>query len=120
MVMRALLLVGLTFASISARAQPMNKQDAKKRVFVSGPIVGPEVDRWLRAQEARDEHFTFRLLFTIWRSEGARGAARVAALGRHAVPPARMIELQDGRLGVPLIERLAQLCGEEPRCTVWL
>jgi hypothetical protein len=99
-----------------AWGKPMRKQDAKQPVFVSGPTLEPaaERDRWLGAHAAD----VVRLPFTIWRDPHLGPEAAVGFVAEK--PRGATFKLNDGALGIPLSERLQQLCGDAPRCVVRL
>jgi hypothetical protein len=88
----------------------MLKQDYVPPIFAPGPsVTDAGFDAWMRAQPS------VKLPFTIWRKP-----RRIGAIGVHAAPPATPLRFSDGALGVPLDERLRQLCGSEDPCRVWL
>lgn len=89
---------------------PMRKQDYVPPIFGPGPTVtDPGFEAWLEAQGP------VKLPFTIWRKP-----RRVGAMGVHAQQPAKVLRFSDGALGIPLDERLRQLCGDADPCRVWL
>lgn len=89
----------------------MLKQDYVPPIFAAGPSV---TDRgfaaWLQAHAG-----PVKLPFTIWREP-----KRVGAIGVHDTMPATVLRFSDGALGVPLDERLRQLCADAEPCRIWL
>jgi hypothetical protein len=73
-------------------------------------VDDPGFEAWLRATRG-----AVKLPFTIWRNP-----RRVGAIGVHASPPKALLRFSDGALGIPLDERLRQLCGDADPCRVWL
>lgn len=89
----------------------MRKQDYVPPIFADGPSVADRgFDAWLRAHAG-----SVKLPFTIWREP-----RRVGAIGVQRDRPATVWRFSDGALGVPLDERLRQLCGDADPCRVWL
>lgn len=91
----------------------MLKQDYVPPIFAAGPSVADrEFDAWLKAHAG-----PVKLPFTIWREPRRRGA-----IGVHTALPSAgaTLRFSDGALGVPLDERLRQLCGRADPCRVWL
>lgn len=89
----------------------MLKQDYVPPIFAAGPSVADRgFDAWLKGHAG-----PVKLPFTIWRAP-----RRVGAIGVHSEMPASVLRFSDGALGVPLDERLRQLCGDADPCRVWL
>lgn len=106
----AMLSVFVAMSASSEEPGAMRKQDYVPPLFADGPSLSDRgFDAWLDAQGP------VKLPFTIWRKP-----KRVGAIGLHATPPAKVLRFSDGALGVPLDERLRQLCGDAEVCRVWL
>jgi hypothetical protein len=113
---RALLALTLLSGAMARAAdaprteQAMRKQDFVAPLFADGPRVdASDFEAWLATQGP------VRLPFTIWRNP-----ERVGAIGVLEARPEKVLRLSDGALGVPLDERLRQLCGDGEPCRVWL
>jgi hypothetical protein len=101
----------VAFTAHAQEPGPMRKQDFVPPIFAPGPsLADPDFESWLSAQKG-----AVKLPFTIWRKP-----KRVGAIGLPDVQPARVFRFSDGALGVPLDERLRQLCGDAEVCKVWL
>lgn len=109
--MRAAFAVVLVAFSVHAEENtPMRKEDFVPPIFAPGPsLTDPGFGAWL------DQQGTVKLPFTVWRRP-----ARVGAIGVHVSKPDQVLHFSDGALGVPLNERLRQLCGDAEACRVWL
>lgn len=89
----------------------MLKQDYVPPIFADGPSVADrDFDAWLLAHAG-----SVKLPFTIWREP-----RRLGAIGVHKDMPTVVVRFSDGALGIPLDERLRQLCGDGDPCRVWL
>ncbi len=89
----------------------MLKQDFVPPIFAPGPdVAGPAFKPWLDAQQGE-----VKLPFTVWREP-----KRAGAIGWHEAVPKETWRFGDLALGIPLDERLRQLCGAAPACRVWL
>ena len=111
--MRAVTFTALlvAFTALAQEPRPMLKQDFVPPIFAPGPsLTDPDFESWLGAQKG-----PVKVPFTIWRKP-----KRVGAIGVPDVQPPRVFRFSDGALGVPLDERLRQLCGEAEVCKVWL
>lgn len=112
----SLMLLALAATSALAADPPgggkaMRKEEYVAPLFADGPAVtDPGFAAWLAEQRG-----PVKLPFTIWRKP-----RRVGAVGVHASPPATVLRFSDGALGVPLNERLRQLCADQEPCRVWL
>jgi hypothetical protein len=107
--------LGVSLAGAASDGQgetkAMLKQDFVPPIFADGPsVVDPGFDAWLKAHAG-----PVKLPFTIWRKPH-----RVGAIGVHTTRPASVLRFSDGALGIPLDERLRQLCGNAEPCRVWL
>jgi hypothetical protein len=103
--------LAFAFAASAQRGEsrPMRKQDYVPPIFADGPsLTDKGFEAWLDAQGP------VKLPFTIWRKP------RVGAIGVHPTKPEKLLRFSDGALGVPLDERLRQLCGDAEVCRVWL
>src|SRR5690242_1055639 len=98
----------LVMAVFPLSAPGMLKQDYVPPIFANGPaLTDPDFAAWLGAQEL------VKLPFTIWRQP-----KRVGAIGLVAARPPAPIRFTDMALGVPLDERLRQLCQDRDPCSV--
>jgi len=89
----------------------MLKQDYVPPIFARGPSVAdPNFVAWLKTYSG-----PVKLPFTIWRTPH-----RVGSIGVHTTMPASVLRFSDGALGIPLDERLHQLCGDAEPCRIWL
>jgi hypothetical protein len=89
----------------------MLKQDHVPPIFADGPgLTDRGFDAWLQAHPG-----AVKMPFTIWHTP-----RRVGAVGVHEDLPESVLRFTDGALGVPLDERLRQLCGDADPCRVWL
>lgn len=89
----------------------MRKQDHVPPIFANGPSIGdPGFEAWLKTHAG-----PVKLPFTIWREP-----RRVGAIGVHTTMPASVLRFSDGSLGIPLDDRLRQICGDAEPCRVWL
>jgi hypothetical protein len=106
--------IGVSFpgrASDGRGSKAVLKQDRVSPVYADGPSIADQgFEAWLKAQVG-----PVKLPFTIWRKPH-----RVGAIGVHQTKPASVVSFSDAALGIPLDERLKQLCGDAEPCRVWL
>jgi hypothetical protein len=109
--MLGLSLTGAVAAHAGDERKAMLKQDYVPPIFAAGPSVTDRgFDAWLKAHAG-----PVKLPFTIWRKP-----RRVGAIGVHENMPPAVLRFSDGALGIPLDERLRQLCADADPCRVWL
>jgi hypothetical protein len=73
----------------------------------------PAFAHWLAGTDAE-----IKLPITIWR--GPIGQIEAAAIGAPAARPEVGLRLDDAALGISLVDRARDLCGETDPCTIWL